>query len=56
MPTKKPVLQAVMEQSVYEKFLAICKAEDRTPSKQAARVITEYVNRYEAENGKICIE
>ena len=56
MPTKKPVLQAVMEQSVYMKFLEICKAEDRTPSKQASRVITEYVSRYEDENGEICIK
>ena len=56
MPTKKPVLQAVMDENVYMKFLAICKAEDRTPSKQAARVISEYVSKYEAENGEICKE
>lgn len=56
MPTRKPVLQAVMDECVYMKFLEICKLEDRTPSKQASRVITEYVNRYEAENGEICIK
>lgn len=56
MPTRKPVLQAVMDECVYMKFLEICKTEDRTPSKQASRVITEYVNKYEAENGKICIK
>ena len=56
MPTKKPVLQAVMDEKIYMKFLEICKAEDRTPSKQASRVITEYVNRYEAETGEICIK
>lgn len=56
MPTKKPVLQAVMEESIYAKFLEICRIEDRTPSKQASRVITDYVNRYEAENGKLSIK
>lgn len=53
MPTKKPVIQTVVEESVYNKFKEICKMEDRSESKMAAIIIRQYIEQYEQENGLI---
>lgn len=53
MPTKKPVIQTVVEESVYNKFKEICKREDRSESKMAAIIIRQYIEQYEQENGRI---
>ena len=36
MPTKKPVIQTVIDEEIYKKFKTICEKEDRTESKMAA--------------------
>ena len=53
MPTKKPIIQCVMEEDVYKKLLVICKNEERTPSKKGSMIISDYINKYESEHGKI---
>ena len=53
MPTKKPVIQTVVEENVYNKFKEICKKEDRSESKMAAIIIRQYIEQYELENGRI---
>ncbi len=53
MPTKKPIIQTVIEEDIYNKFKEICKREDRTESKMAAIIIKQYVEQYERENGRV---
>ena len=53
MPTKKPMIQTVTEEDIYNKFKEICKREDRTESKMAAIIIKQYVEQYERENGRV---
>lgn len=53
MPTKKPVIQTVIEENIYNKFKKICKKEDRSESKMAAIIIKKYIEQYEQENGRI---
>ncbi len=53
MPTKKPVIQTVIDENIYNKFKEICKKEDRTESKMAAIIIKEYIEQYEQEHGDI---
>ena len=43
MPTKKPVIQTVIEENIYNKFKEICKKEDRSESKMAAIIIKKYI-------------
>ena len=53
MPTKKPIIQTVIDEERYNKFKEICKREDRTESKMAAIIIRQYVEQYEKENGRV---
>lgn len=53
MPTKKPIIQTVVDEDIYDKFKEICKREDRTESKMAAIIIRQYIEQYEKENGHI---
>lgn len=53
MPTRKPVIQTVIEENIYNKFKEICNREDRSESKMAAIIIKQYVEQYEKENGRI---
>jgi len=53
MPTKKPVIQTVIDEEIYKKFKNICEKEDRTESKMAAIIIKQYVEQYEKEHGRI---
>lgn len=56
MATKKPRVQALLEQEIYEKFKVLCEIEDRTESKLGGKIITEYIKQYESEHGEIKIE
>ena len=56
MPTKKPVIQCVMDEEIYKKLRAICKQEERTPSKKGAMIISDYIHKYEETYGEIPIE
>lgn len=53
MPTKKPRVQAILEEEKYKKFMKICKIEERSESKLAGIAITKYIQEYEAEHGEI---
>lgn len=53
MPTKKPIIQTVVEEDIHKKFKEICKKEDRSESKMAAIIIKQYVEQYEKEHGRI---
>ena len=53
MPTKKPVIQTVVDENIYNKFKEICNREDRSESKRAAIIIRQYIEQYEKENGRI---
>ena len=52
MPSKKPIIQAVMEEETYKKFKQLC----RSASKLAGLIIKKYVNDYEAIHGEIVVE
>ena len=53
MPTKKPIIQTVIDEDIYSIFKEICKREDRTESKMAAIIIKQYVQQYQKEHGHI---
>lgn len=55
MPTKKPRIQALVEDNIYLKFKKLCIITDRTESKLSGKIITEYINNYESEHGTIDI-
>lgn len=56
MPSKKPIVQAVLEESTYKKFKALCEKDERSGSKLAALIIKKYINDYEEIHGEIKIE
>lgn len=51
MPTKKPILQVVIDEEAYSKFKEICKNENSTVSGKANELIIEYIT--EKENNSI---
>lgn len=53
MPTKKPRIQALIEQKNYNKFKMLCEKEKRTESNFAGYIITKYIEEYEKVNGII---
>ena len=56
MPTKKPVVQVVLEEKYYKKLKALAEPEKRSCSNQGARIIEKYIDEYEAEHGEIQID
>ena len=56
MPTKKPRIQALLEQDVYLKFKKICDQDMRSESQLGGKIITEYIKQYETIHGEIKIE
>lgn len=50
MPTKKPVLQVVIEQEYYDKISELAKTNDRSASYIAKKIIEEYFNKLENKN------
>ena len=56
MPTKKPIIQSVIDEKEYKKFLIIAKKEKRSKSQMATIAIEKYIENYEKENGEIVIE
>lgn len=54
MPTKKKIIQVVMDDETMVKFNALQKIlKRRYASELASLIITEYIERYEAENGSL---
>lgn len=56
MPTKKPTIQAIVEENIYSKFKYIMKKEKRSNAQMAAIMIETYIENYEAEHGEILLE
>lgn len=56
MPTKKPVIQAVIEPEIFNKFKQIAKNEKRSSSQLGGIAIEQFVKAYEAEHGEIKIQ
>lgn len=52
MPTKKPRVQTILNEDIYEKFKTLCDKEMRTESQMASIIITKYINDYEAQQNR----
>lgn len=54
MPTKKKVLQVVMEDYDYERFTALQKKLRRKSNSEMILImVQDWLDQYEAENGKL---
>lgn len=53
MPTKKPIVHAVLDDKTFEKFQNISEKERRSKSQLAAIAIEEFITRYESDNSNI---
>jgi metal-responsive CopG/Arc/MetJ family transcriptional regulator len=51
MPSNLPRLVTRVPDDLHNKFLEICKKEDRTSSNLLAHIVKTYVDEYEAING-----
>lgn len=56
MPTRKPVIQCVIEENYFKKFTYLCEKNDRTQSKMAQMIMKSYIDQYEKLNGPIPID
>lgn len=56
MPSKKPRIQALVDEKTYEKVKMICQIEERTESYIGGKAIELYVKTYESEHGEIKID
>ena len=52
MPTKKPRVQPILQEDIYEEFKTLCDKEMRTESQMASIIITKYINDYEAQQNR----
>ena len=43
MPTKKPRVQTILNEDIYEKFKTLCDKEMRTESQMASFIITKFI-------------
>lgn len=55
MPSKKPIVQTVVDNEIYTKFKALCKRDERSESKLAALIIKKYIEEYEKIHGEIIL-
>ena len=46
MPSNKPVVQAILDDKTFEKFMKIAEKEGRTKSNLAGFIIKKYVEEY----------
>lgn len=53
MPTKKPRIQAILEQKYYDKYTYLCKRDKRTESNLGKMIIEKYIDDYEKLHGEI---
>lgn len=56
MPSKKPRIQALVNEATYEKFKILCEIEDRSESNFGGKIIADYINEYEKEHGHFFYE
>lgn len=55
MPTKKPIVQIVLEQKYFDKLKIIATENERKTSDQGRRIIEKFIDEYEQNNGTINI-
>ena len=53
MPTKKPRVQTILNEDIYEKFKTLCNKEMRTERQRASFIITKYIHDYEAQQNRV---
>lgn len=53
MPTKKPIVQTVLDEALYLKFSEIAERERRSKSQLTSIAIEQYVEDYEKKNGRV---
>lgn len=56
MPSKKPIIQFILDETNFKKFQKICEKNERTQSKMAGLIIKNYIEQHEKLNGEIKIE
>lgn len=56
MPSQKPTIMIRTTQEIKEKFDYICNKERRSMSNQAEKIIIEFIETYESQNGSINIQ
>lgn len=53
MPTKKPIVQAVLEKDIYDEYISICKEEDRSASNMTQYIIKKFIEEYKTTHKKL---
>ena len=53
MPTKKPLIQCLLEETIFRKLKVLADKENRSTSNIAGTIVTKYIEDYEKEHGKI---
>lgn len=53
MPTKKAIIQTVIENDTYNKFMSLKEKTGRSQSNLARYMIEQYIQQYEKEHGVI---
>lgn len=53
MPTNKPKVQTLLTTKYFNKLKVIADQEERSISQMAAKMIEDYIDRYETENGEV---
>lgn len=56
MPSKKPYIQIRTTETTIKKFDYIANKNNRSMSNMGETIILDYIQKFEAENGKIKIE
>lgn len=56
MPSKKPRIQAILEQKYYDKYCYLCKRDNRSESNLGKMIIEKYIDEYEKVHGEIKID
>ena len=56
MPTKKPRIQAILEEEYYLKYKYLCERDGRTESNMGKFILQQYIDQYEKIHGEIKVE
>lgn len=56
MPSRKPIVQIVLNSKYYTKLKKLAEDEERSLSNQGQRIIEKYIDEYESKHGEIELE
>lgn len=56
MPSKKPIVQIVLNTKYFSKLKKLAEQEERSMSNQGLRIIEKYIDEYKKEHGEIKID